>query len=164
MRQVWKFPLRFGLDYTCVVEMPVGARAVRLAPQFTGSMAHGPREGVPTLWAVVDVAPDIPRESRTFGVFGTGHNLPDQAQHVGSYDADPFVWHVFDVTPREPDVPATPALGEGPRSHFVALWRDGFRLRGDRAWIAPDDEPLTTEQIIAVATLQERGYGAVVSA
>ena len=32
-----------------------------------------------------------------------------------------------------------------------------------RAWVAPDDEPLTTELIMAVATLQEYGFGPVVS-
>lgn len=30
-------------------------------------------------------------------------------------------------------------------------------------WVAPNDEPLTTELILAVATLQEHGFGPVVS-
>lgn len=102
--------------------------------------------------------------ARLFAEFRPGDELPDQARFIGSYGL-PLV-AVFDITPREPNVPATPALGEGPRSHFVALWRDGFRLRADNAWIHPADEyePLTTEQMIAVATLEEYGYGAVVSA
>lgn len=107
-----------------------------------------------------DAAPTL----RNFAEFRPCDDLPDHARFVGTYGAAENPAAVFDITPREPDVPATPDLPDAERSHFVALWRDGFRLRADRAWIAPDDEPLTTEQIIAVATLQERGYGAVVSA
>lgn len=164
MRQVWKFPLLVTTaDYACDVEMPVGAQQVRFAPQYSGPLEEGPRPGIPTLWALVDPAAEL--ETRTFRVFGTGHAIPDQARHVGSYDADPFVWHVFDVTPREADVPPTPSLPDDLRVHFVTLYRAGFRVRQPgAAWVAPNDEPLTTELMVAVAELQEYGYGAVVSA
>lgn len=30
-------------------------------------------------------------------VFGTGHEVPPYAEHVGSTQDGPFVWHVYDV-------------------------------------------------------------------
>lgn len=63
---------------------------------------------------------------------------------------------------------ATPLSGLDLPADAEAAYRTitagGFTLRGDKAWLAPDDEPLTTEQMMAVATLQEYGFGPVVSA
>ncbi len=47
---------------------------------------------------------ELPRQEsvwhvpRHVQVFGTGHNLPDGAYHVGSCVAEPFVWHLYAVT------------------------------------------------------------------
>ena len=63
------------------------------------------------------------------------------------------------------DVPAD--LPAGGHEHYRRLIAEGFTLRGDRGWIAPEDVPpghLSREQMVAVATLQEYGYGAVVNA
>lgn len=77
--------------------------------------------------------------------------------------------------PFTPDEPATLDMPEG--AEIVRLGLQGpahgqARLTptlwalvdDDKAWIAPDDEPLTTEQMVAVATLHEHGFGSVVSA
>ncbi len=38
--------------------------------------------------------------TRTFATFGTGHQLPsnlnDDFSYVGTYQTEPFVWHVFE--------------------------------------------------------------------
>lgn len=37
-------------------------------------------------------------EKRRYGVYGTGHEIPDEATHVGSFLTQPdgaFVWHVY---------------------------------------------------------------------
>lgn len=61
-------------------------------------------------------------------------------------------------------------------AHYRALMDDGFawewRHPGHpgqfepaiRVWLAPTNEPLTREQIKALATLQEYGFGPIVSA
>jgi hypothetical protein len=82
---IWKFPLQATRQDKADVAMPIGAQIVRLAVQ--GRVA--------ALWAIVD--PEQPTETRTFQVFGTGHPLPPGARYVGSYDAEPFVWHVVEL-------------------------------------------------------------------
>lgn len=101
--------------------------------------------------------------TRNFAEYRPGDTMPNNAKFVGAYQTADDTFAVFDVTPGEADVPATPDLPDEARAHFVELWRAGFRTRWDKAWLAPDDEPLTTEIMVAVATLQEYGYGAVVS-
>ena len=31
-------------------------------------------------------------------VFGTGHDMPDEAEFLATVQDDPFVWHLYDVT------------------------------------------------------------------
>ena len=47
------------------------------------------------LWAEVDT--DLPKQRRSFVIVGTGHEIPPDAQYVGTAQVDPFVWHVFEV-------------------------------------------------------------------
>lgn len=121
MRSIWKFPLFTGRDYEVEVDMPAGAEIVRFGVQYVGSLGDKPRQGHPTVWALVN--PDAPTERRRFAVIGTGHPFPDGAAYIDSYDAEPFVWHVVEL---------------------------------------PSSDPLTTEQMMAVAELQEHGFGSVV--
>ena len=165
MRTIWKFPLEFvnGPDgWLARVTMPRGATVVHFAHVYRGPLDNGPRKGEPTIWAEVD--PTAPNERATFQIFGTGDDVPDAAYHVATWDAEPFVWHLYDMRyaltipaalrPMLPDQAAVNA--------YRLLVKDGFALRDDKAWLAPDDEPLTTEQMLAVAELQEHGFGAVV--
>lgn len=151
MRSIWKFPLPVALDdKPAEVTMPEGAVIVHFDTPG--------RE--PTVWALVDS--DNPPEPRRFRIFGTGHPLPRGARHVGTYSDGPFVWHVFEIVGEPlPDGLDLPADAE---AAYRTLTAAGFKLRDDKAWIAPDDEPLTTEQMVAVATLHEHGFGSVVSA
>ena len=56
----------------------------------------GLQNGFIHLWVEVDT--DTYNAERRFQIFGTGHNIPDSAVHVGSVMVDPYVWHVYDVT------------------------------------------------------------------
>lgn len=166
MRQIWKFPLDFANGEPVTVDMPEGAEVLRLAMQ---GPAHGRARLTPTIWALVDS--DNPTEQRRFAVYGTGHDLPRQARYLGTWDAAPFVWHVFEMVGEPlPDGLDLPADAEAAYrtltgAGFVSVDRSespGLDTTG-KAWLAPDDEPLTTEQMMAVATLQEHGFGPVVS-
>lgn len=83
MRAVHKYP--FTLDDEVSVEMPVGARVIRVDRQNHTNC----------LWAVVD--PGARREARRFYVRGTGHPLPEGSlEHVATWFDGPFVWHMFE--------------------------------------------------------------------
>jgi hypothetical protein len=158
MRQVWKFPLRATWRDIADVEMPKGAQVVHFAA-----------EPVPTLWATVD--PEQPAETRSFQVFGTGHDLPHGARHVGTYFSGPLVWHVFELV--DSDVPAD-LPGDQARADYRLLLAEGYtptqhflRLDGPprHSWKAPDDLPAgqhSYDAIVAIARLQEHGYGPVI--
>jgi len=166
MLSIWKFPLPVALDDKAVeVTMPEGAAIVR----FAGG-EHSPVRQ-PTVWALVDS--DNPPEARRFRVFGTGHPLPRAARFVGTFFNEPFVWHVLELIgealPDGLDLPAdaeaayrTMTAGGFTRRPLTDAEKpNGCGLVG--VWVAPDDEPLTTEQMMAVAILQEHGFGPVVS-
>lgn len=164
MRTIWKFPLEFTTEngFTCTVQMPCGAVVRHFAFEFRGPLDQGPRKGVPTIWAEVDS--EQPTEPARFQIVGTGHEIDDGAAHVATFDAEPFVWHVLDMRRAVaiPDdlramLPDFPAMNA-----YRLLVKEGFRLRDDKGWIAPDDEPLSHEQMLAVGELQEHGFGSVV--
>lgn len=84
MRTIWKFELPNGFAIT----MPYGAEVIRVARQGA----------VPCLWAIVesDNAPAM----RRFMVIGTGRPIPPAARfYIGTWDDDPFVWHLFELAP-----------------------------------------------------------------
>lgn len=168
MRVIWKYPLEFRTTGgACTVSMPRGARVVHFAFEYRGPLDQGPRAGVPTLWAEVDdQAAPVASE---FEIYGTGHPLPDGAVHVATWDAEPFVWHLYDMR----YVVRLPAeiedLPQEARNAYQMLTREGFKFRqvdehGYKQWFAPDAEPQTTEQMLALATLTEYGLGALAEA
>lgn len=160
MRAIWKFPLGVAPDgKVAEVTMPEGAQIAHFAIGPARGITAAAR-GLPTIWALVDS--DSPPETRRFQIFGTGHPLPRGARHVGTYGDGPFVRHVFEMIGEPlPDGLDLPADAE---AAYRTMTTGGFTLRADKAWVAPDDGPLTTEQMMAVATLREHGFGSVVSA
>lgn len=113
--------------------------------------------------AVDEHAPDV---TRRFAVLRVGDFVPAGACYVGTWSrhlADGGLAFLYELI--EADVPAD--LPAEVHEHYRVLIADGFTLRSDKAWIAPADVPLghlTHEQIVAVVSLQEHGYGAVVGA
>ena len=88
---MWKFPIPPTFDFS--LGLPEGAEILHAAEQ------HGDY----ALWALVD--PAMPRERRSFRLFGTGHPIPDVAEpgeprleHVATFLADggALVWHLFE--------------------------------------------------------------------
>lgn len=160
MRTIWKFPLEFTraqAGVRCEVDMPRGAAIVHFEQ---GAFPH-----TFTIWAQVD--DQEPRERRTFEIFGTGHPLPDGAQHVATGGAGSYVWHLFDTSWARAIPAEVGAAGQEAINAYRLLEREGFEYRPDRdapVWAAPDDEPQTTEQMMALATLAEHGLGTLVSA
>ena len=49
---------------------------------------------VPTMWVELD--PDAKGVSREFAIIGTGREVPDDAQHRGSFQDGVFVWHLYE--------------------------------------------------------------------
>jgi hypothetical protein len=85
MLTVHKFP--FEVAERIAFEMPRGAEIIHVAMQGQA----------PCIWAIVD--PAAPKELRRFRVLGTGHPIEsppfDVYHHVASFQAPPFVWHLF---------------------------------------------------------------------
>lgn len=84
MKVVWKYrarPEAFGLG------LPVGAQVVYFDVQ----------EHIPTLWVLVDTDA-APHEQRLFWATGTGSQIPENSQHIGScIDRErELVWHLFE--------------------------------------------------------------------
>ena len=84
MKVVWKFALGMGLN---VITVPVGAKIVHIEMQ----------DGFPQLWAEISDPSSSHVEVRQFEIFGTGHPIPDKAQHVGTFLDPPYVWHVYEL-------------------------------------------------------------------
>lgn len=83
MKTIWKW----AVQEETTIDMPVGAKVLTVQAQC----------GLPQLWALVD--PDAKRETRTFTVYGTGHDMPDEpGQYVGTFQQceGKFVFHVFE--------------------------------------------------------------------
>jgi len=94
--RIWKWTLSV-LDVQ-TVQMPKGAQVLSVQVQ----------DGEPQLWAMVDE--QAPTEPRTFATYGTGHPLPDVANHgrfVSTYQmhSGRLVFHVFDQTPAPESTP-----------------------------------------------------------
>lgn len=81
MKTIWKFQLPSPL---CVIEMPAGATVIRVGRQGASIC----------LWAIVET--DNPMETRSFATVGTGHRIPPESRHLGTWDDGPFVWHLFE--------------------------------------------------------------------
>lgn len=145
--------------YPALASVKLPASAVVLDVRDRGS------QQAPALVVSYDDADEETTERR-FVALRPGDPIPPGAQFVSSWreldkPSAPIacLFELVDEMPADLPAEAYP--------HWRVLHRDGFKLRADRAWIAPDDVPaghLSVEQLVAVVTLQEHGYGAVVNA
>lgn len=92
MRTIWKYELSTIPDGYGSIEAPAG-RIVRAKPYVLDS-PHSSIEGA-TLWIEVDT--DAPLITRTFVTHGTGHSIGKTMRHVHTWEASPFVWHLYEV-------------------------------------------------------------------
>lgn len=89
MRAIYKY----RISVTDIVNLQMNEGAVPLSVQL--------QDGIPTLWAMVDL--DKPIVERKFRIFGTGNLIPSDfdGKYIGTFQQDPFVWHLFDLTKTE---------------------------------------------------------------
>jgi hypothetical protein len=81
MRTVYKY--QFQLADETILFMPRGSTFLHV----------GEQDGLVTIWALVDQSAEL--EPRKFYVYGTGNPVPNGVGFLGTFRADPFVWHVF---------------------------------------------------------------------
>lgn len=55
------------------------------------------QKGVCTVWVEIETPKEgvKPRYNLSFLVIGTGWDVPEEFQHVGTIDMGPFVWHCY---------------------------------------------------------------------
>jgi hypothetical protein len=92
MITIYKYPL-YATDQQ-TVWLPEGASVIRVAPQGAELF----------LWAWLNT--DKPARPRTFKIYGTGWEMPNDGKHVyiGTFDkigimGEPLVFHLFEVLP-----------------------------------------------------------------
>jgi hypothetical protein len=86
MKTIWKFPLQETDEQSFL--MPEGAQVLHVEEQ----PGHGLQ-----LWALVD--PSKSREQRTFQMYGTGHDIPDDpGTHIKTFFTfgGRLVFHLFE--------------------------------------------------------------------
>ena len=83
MKTVWKYSI--PVDDR---DHPLPVRVVHVGPDSTALT-------ILTVWAEVDVSDSPTVPTAPYRVFGTGHPIPDEAEHVGSVPVGPFVWHLY---------------------------------------------------------------------
>ncbi len=144
------------------VRMPASALVLAVHPRQ-------PADQAPAL--LVQYNPDDQEMvERGYKVLHSGDQVPPGAVFVHSWrahDADGGITALFELV--DSDLPSD-LPDDQARADYRLLLRDGFEYVGkvgsDRhGWKAPDDEPagnLGYDQMVAVARLQEHGYGSVV--
>ena len=95
MKQVLKYQLSkttMLADGSHPLSLPFGSKVVLV----------GEQSGVCTLWV------EQPKNSilrglqvRRFVAHGTGRDIEDHEVYVGTYFTGPFVWHIYELNPRE---------------------------------------------------------------
>ena len=87
---IWKYNLAARDMSGGAIEMPRGARILDV--QMQAGYMHA--------WAMVDR--QAPIVHRRFGVYGTGHDIPDSpGDYIATVQDGSFVWHVFDLGEEE---------------------------------------------------------------
>jgi len=82
MKKIYKYP--FDITDVQKIGIPVNHDVVRVGLDPSGT---------PCIWAKVNPE-EIDIEKEVY-VFETGHDIPDQKTHVGSFIQNEFVWHLF---------------------------------------------------------------------
>lgn len=88
MRAVWKYEIDTRAGDTDV-KIPVGAQIVHVGHQSLDP-------SIVTFWAEVDL--DAPRITRTFAIYGTGHQIGRGMYRGTALVSSRLVWHLYEVT------------------------------------------------------------------
>jgi len=89
MKHVYKYPLS---PDTTRLELPYTSKPIHVGLDS---------KGVPSIW-IESPAKAFPPglETRTFTIFGTGWHISGDYTHIGTFHQDPYIWHVYETTPR----------------------------------------------------------------
>ena len=83
-RTVWKYVLEIK-NGPQLLKIPSDSRLLHVAEQH----------GQPSMWFEVGEG-SVPLP-RSFYIVGTGHEIPRGVDWVGTFQAPPFVWHIYEV-------------------------------------------------------------------
>lgn len=94
-RMIYKFNVPVN-DEVTIINMPPGGQFVHcdLTP---GYIPGRPSTIKGDIWLEFYEENQHLEVERAFRVYGTGQPIPDKAMHVGTFKADMFVWHVYEV-------------------------------------------------------------------
>ena len=84
MKVIFKFAITMASDFTLI--MPHGYKVLHVAEQAPNS---------PFFWAEVDSPPNLDMDLIHFTVVGTGHTVPVEGTHIGTWLSGDFVWHLY---------------------------------------------------------------------
>ena len=84
MKTIYKYQVT-PTDPRLEIELPGSAKVV-----FVGSQLVG----VVNFWVELD--PEVVKHKRIFVLHGTGHDIPDNHDYIGSVLDSPFVWHLYE--------------------------------------------------------------------
>ena len=85
MKRVYKYPII--VDEYFSLELPIGAKILTVDAQ----------DNCPYLWVLVN--PENISETRRFRFAGTGHNIIEDGDYIGTVQIRGFVWHIFEIAP-----------------------------------------------------------------
>lgn len=93
MKQVWKYTASGPLDRPLVIEDMLESEILHaeFAPLTLASAQQI------TLWVEHPHTPNYPRSNRSFLVVGTGHDVPDYADHLRTQRDGEFIWHLYEL-------------------------------------------------------------------
>ncbi len=86
MSQMWKY------------EVPIDGEWHELSMPCVAAVRHVGQQQSRSVCFWVEVDPTAQRGSRSFCVFGTGHDVPATANYCGTVESRsaPLVWHLFE--------------------------------------------------------------------
>lgn len=84
-KTIWKYPV--PVTDTFSLDLPEGSTILTVQVQF----------GHPNIW--VKVQPDAEKVTRKFRVYGTGHDIDQEGEYIGTFpmSGEQLVFHLFEV-------------------------------------------------------------------
>lgn len=88
MKTIYKYKLEF--EGSTKIKLPYGSKVVHVGLDLSRVARIWVEQHPDKGW------PQINYTERKFYIYGTGHDIPGAAEHVGTFKDGPFVWHVYE--------------------------------------------------------------------
>jgi len=82
MRTIYKYPV--NLTGFTTVHLPIFGKIVRVGLDPSANICF---------WVEMNLGDEL--FPRSFCIIGTGHEIPDDFNHIGSFSDGPFIWHMY---------------------------------------------------------------------